>query len=173
MTPLVKFYRGEGRDSEGRRLSEIWSWGNRELDEVPDFIQWLFQLPDPSRFNPDAPLVTKEEVAAFDAEEQLRANLRKSFERILAFFGLSLTDDGQVVEGSNFAARAPEVWSAPNHNWLRITRILHCLRLFRLEAEARAFYQRLDALYQSRKYPITADTFRYWTEAVEGTPFDL
>jgi hypothetical protein len=173
MTPLVKFYRGEGRDSEGRLLSDIWAWGNRELEDVHDFIQWLFPLPEPSRFNPDAPLVTKEDVAAFEADERLRENLVRSFERMLAFLGLSWTEDGQVVEGSNFAARVPEVWSLPNHNWLRITRILHCLRLFGLQEQARALYNRLDALYQCRKYPITAETFRYWTEAIEGTPFDL
>ena len=57
MTPLVKFYRGEGRDSEGRLLSEIWAWGNQELEDVHDFIQWLFPLPEPSRFNADAPLM--------------------------------------------------------------------------------------------------------------------
>jgi hypothetical protein len=173
MTPLVKFYRGEGRDSEGRLLSEIWGWGNQELEDVHDFIQWLFPLPEPSRFNSDAPLVTKEDVAAFEADERLRANLLRSLERMLAFLGLAWAEDGEVVEGSNFAARARDVWSSPNHNWLRITRILHCLRLFGLNEQARALYRRLDALYQSRKYPIPAETFRYWTEAVEGTPFDL
>jgi hypothetical protein len=77
------------------------------------------------------------------------------------------------VEGANFASRVPDVWASPNHNWLRMTRILRCLRLFRLTDQARAFHHRLEALYRSGRFPIPADTFRYWTEAVEGTPFDL
>jgi hypothetical protein len=76
-----------------------------------------------------------------------------------------------VAEGPNFTARVPDVWAAPNHNWLRVTRILRSLRLLGLEGEARALYEWLKTLYGSRRFPITADTFRYWTEAVQGQPF--
>jgi hypothetical protein len=166
MSRLVEFYRGEATDSEGRSLQELWSWGDNDLEAVHDFIQWLFPLPEPSRYNPDAPLLTAEDLAAFRADERLRANLRKSFERIVAFLGLSLTADGEVVEGPNFAARVPDVWAFPNHNWLRITRILRSLTLLGLPDEARAFYRRLEAFHRARRFPIPAKTFRYWTEAV-------
>ena len=63
------------------------------------------------------------------------------------------------------------MWAYPNHNWLRITRILRSLRLLGLEGESRSLYAWLDATYRSGRFPIPADTFRYWTEAVEGTPF--
>src|SRR5579884_3099361 len=127
MSPLINFYRGTAPDSEGRMLQEIWAWSDQELEAVHDFIQWLFPLPEPSRFNPDAPLLTPEDVAAFRTDDRLRANLRRSFERILTFPGLAETPGGQVVEGPNFAARTPDVWSVPNHNWLRVTRILRSL----------------------------------------------
>jgi Opioid growth factor receptor (OGFr) conserved region len=70
-----------------------------------------------------------------------------------------------VAEGSNFAARVPDVWAYPNHNWLRITRILRCLSLLRFDREARAFFARLEAMDGSRKFPISAETFQYWSEA--------
>jgi hypothetical protein len=168
MSRLLAFYRGQSTDSEGRSLKAIWGWNDERLEEVHDFIQWLFPLTEPSRFNPDAPLLSPEDVAAFHAEPLLQANLEKSFERILKFLGLSRAGDGTVEEGPNFAAREPEVWSFPNHNWLRITRILHSLKLLGLEPQARSFYARLAAYYRAGKYPIPTDTFRYWTEAVEG-----
>jgi Opioid growth factor receptor (OGFr) conserved region len=166
MSRLLNFYDGTGTDAEGRRLEEIWSWDDGELEAVHDFIQWLFPLPEPSRFNPDAPLLTEEDSTAFRGDERLRANLRRSFERILAFLGLALSADGKVVEGPNFAGRAPDVWAYPNHNWLRITRILRSLRLLGLEDAARALYERLAEFHRGQRFPIAADTFQYWSEAV-------
>jgi hypothetical protein len=167
MSRLTAFYRGEAADSEGRSLQDLWTWSDEDLEAVHDFIQWLFPLPEPSRYNPDAPLLTPDDVAAFRADERLRANLARSFERLLTFLGLSQTADGQVVEGPNFAARAPDVWAFPNHNWLRITRILRSLTLLGLPDRARALYERLKAFHASRRFPIPAETFAYWTDAIE------
>ncbi|HTU88525.1 MAG TPA: opioid growth factor receptor-related protein [Gemmataceae bacterium] len=164
MSQLVNFYRGEATDSAGRSLHDIWSWNDEDWEEVHDFIQWLFPLPEPSRFNADAPLLAPKDIAAFRSDELLRANLRKSFARALTFLGLSLAEDGAVVEGANFAARIGEVWAAPNHNWLRITRILRSLRIVGLTTESANLYRRLEVFYHSGRFPIPADTFRYWTE---------
>jgi len=168
MSQLLEFYRGEGTDAEGRRLDDVLAWRDGRLEAVHDFIQWLFPLPEPSRFNPDAPLLTAEDVAAFRQDPTIRANLRRSFERILPFLGLAETADGEVVEAPNFARRAPDVWDHPNHNWLRISRILRSLHLLGLEAEAQALYRRLEDFHKRRRFPIGDDTFRYWTDAVRG-----
>jgi hypothetical protein len=166
MSRLLDFYRGVATDTEGRLLSDIWGWGDEDLEEVHDFIQWLFPLPEPSQFNPDAPLLTQEDIAAFRTDAQAQVNLRRSFERILAFLGFSLSTEGSVEEGVHFASRAPKVWAFRNHNWLRITRILRSLTILGLEAEALALFSGLNSIYSSRRFPITADTFRYWTEAI-------
>jgi hypothetical protein len=166
VSKLVDFYRGEATDSEGRSLGELWGWNDDELEAVHDFIQWMFPLPEPSRFNPDAPLLTSDDAATFRGDALLQARLRKSFERILMFLGLSRAADGSVAEGANFTDRVPEVWQYPNHNWLRITRIIRCLCLLGLKQEAEALFTRLEDIYSARKCPITGDTFRYWTDAL-------
>jgi hypothetical protein len=168
MSQLVDFYRGAGTDSEGRRLAEIWGWDDDDLEAVHDFIQWLFPLPEPSQFNPDAPLLSDEDIQVFRAEQLLQANLARSFERILAFLGLTWTAEGKVAEAENFAVRARDVWAVPNHNWLRVTRILRSLTLLGQPEKARAFYGWLADLYRSGRAPIPANPFRYWTTAVEG-----
>jgi hypothetical protein len=169
MSRLVEFYRGQAPDSEGRKLETVWEWDDDSLEEVHDFIQWLFPLPEPSNFNPDAPLLSEQDIREFRGDPALQARLRRSFERLMRFLGLAVTKEGKVVEGGNFAARAPEVWGSPNHNWLRITRILRSLTLLGLEAEARAFFDRLDAMYRGKKFPIPADTFGYWSRAVQSS----
>jgi hypothetical protein len=165
---LLGFYREQAADGEGRWLRKIWAWDDDSLEAVHDFIQWLFPLPERSRFNRDAPLLTPEDIAAFRADPSLRANLRRSFERILSFLGLAGRADGTIGEGANFAGRVADVWTMPNHNWLRITRILRSLTLLGLEAEARALYACLNGFYQSRRFPIPDITFRYWTAAVQS-----
>jgi hypothetical protein len=130
--------RGAGWRTSGR--------DDEQWEAVHDFIQWLFPLPEASGFNFYAPMLTDEDIATFRGEERLRGNVRRSFRRFLAFVGLVLTEDGQVVEGPNFASRAPDFWGRPNHNWLRTTRVLRSLRLLGLEWEARAFYAKLEAL---------------------------
>lgn len=163
---LIEFYRGESADSEGRFLRELWEWNDEELEFHHDYIQWMFPLPEPSQFNPDAPLLTADDIATFRHDALLRSNLRKSLDRILAFLGLESETNAAVVEGANFSQRIPTVWAYFNHNWLRVTRILRSLKLLGLEEESRALFQKLDAFYRDQRFPITAETFAYWEDAV-------
>lgn len=167
MSRLVDFYRGDATDSEGRWLSEILGWDDEELEVVHDYIQWLFPLEEPSRFNPDAPLLTATDKAEFQRDPVIRVNFMKSYSRFLSFLGLSRHDSGAISEGPNFSRRTDDVWRSPNHNWLRITRVLTSLCLAGFEAEARQLYARLEALYSSRRFPVTAETFAYWTGAID------
>ncbi len=160
MSDLIAFYRGTAPDSEGRTLADLWAFSDREMEDVHDFIQWMFPLREASRFNPDAPLLTDSDVAAFRADPALREALGRSLARFLAFLGLAIEGDG-VVEGPDFAAKA-DVWKYPNHNWLRITRVLACTRMLGLEGESRAFFAFLDGLLQAGKSGIDAHTFAYW-----------
>lgn len=166
MSQLLDFYRGAGVDARGRRLEQIWAWSDADLEAVHDFIQWLFPLPERSAYNPNAPLLSDEEIAAFAADESLRGRLLRSYERFLAFAGLLRRPDGSVADGPNLARREPDVWQGFNHNWLRITRVLRSLTLLGLADEAGAFFAWLRAAYEGRRYPIEASTFRYWSEAV-------
>jgi hypothetical protein len=168
MSRLIDFYRQDATDTEGRRLADIWAWDDEELEIVHDFVQWLFPIPEASDYNPDAPGLTEEDIAAFRSDARLRGNLLRSFERFLNFLGLRLDPDGRVVEGATFAQRVPEVWAHRNHNWLRLTRAIRSLVLLGLEREGHALFAWLEAASLSRKYPIGADTMRYWSRAVQG-----
>ena len=168
MSSLLDFYRGLKTDSQGRFLNDILAWPDDKFETVHALLQWLFPIPEPSKFNTEAPLLSNHDIAAFKSDPLLRANLMKSFERILTFLGLSLSDQGEVVEGQNFTARVPDVWCSPNHNWPRLTRILRSLMLLGMDAQAQALFRWLDALYKSRRFPIPQKTFRYWAKAVGG-----
>lgn len=147
MSKLLSFYRGDGVDAEGRRFDEILAWDDEDWEAVHDYIQWLFPTTTRSAFNANAPELIAEGIAAFQSDEILRSRLRQSFERFLRFAGLQCKDD-QIQEGENFEKRADDIWTYENHNWLRISRVLECLRLFGMNAEADAFLGWLESAYQ-------------------------
>ena len=165
MSLLLDFYRGLGTDTEGRFLKYILARHDNDFEEGHAVLQWLFPTPEPTKFNSEAPLLTENDIAAFKSDPVLQANLMRSFERILAFLGLALSE-GEVVDGQNFTATVSDVWASPNHNWLRISRILRSLTLLGMAVQAQALYKWLETTYTSRKFPISAETFRHWTEAV-------
>ena len=164
-TPLpVAFYRAVNpqKDDRGRTLNLILSWPDRELERCHNYIQYLFPLPERSPFNPFAPIVTEEVFEAFRANnaegEGLRNNLRRAFGRMLTFYGFRLDelsnwlfaagkhqpcDMYKVSRSADFKDRSKD-WVRPfDHNHLRISRMIRCLRLLGLEQEAEAFYEAL------------------------------
>jgi len=163
MSQLVAFYRGEANDSEGRSLADFWTFSDGQMESRHDFIQWMFPLEEPSQFNPDAPILTRADREAFQDDPALRANLLKSFDRFLGFLGLAREED-RVVPTSDFEEKRWRL-NEPNHNWLRITRVLASLRLLGLANESKGFHQGLESLIAQGKARITADTRAYWKNA--------
>ena len=163
MSQLIEFQRGVGEDSEGRKLADVWAFSDDEMEAHHDFIQWMFPLKEPSRFNWNAPVLSDQDIAAFRDDPDLRANLRRSFNRFLAFLGLE-EKDGRIVPGADFENKR-QVFLAPDHNWLRITRALTSLRLLGLPEQSRAFYEGLLDLMKDGRARITAETRRYWRDA--------
>ena len=167
--PLASFQDGSATDHRGRTAAAILDWDDERLEQVHDYIQWLFPLAEPSPVNPHAPTVTAATREAFAARPELRNRLRAAFFRMLAFYGLQW-QDGEVRKGPGFADAAWNWLSPGNHNHLRITRILKSLTLLGLEEEARAFQRCLagiDAEEQaSGRRRITRATARFWREAV-------
>jgi hypothetical protein len=165
---IIDFYNGDAPDDRGRFLTEIQSWPDDRLESVHNYIQWLFPLPEPSPVNPSTPLLDSAAIREFTQRPELRERMRGSFLRMLQFYGLEW-HEGAVTRGASYDERSRN-WLWPgNHNHLRITRILRCLRLAGLAAEASAFFACLRAIYDEERVKprpaISAETFRFWTSA--------
>ena len=167
----IDFLTGQGFDHRGRTIESLWAAGDRRLEASHDYIQWLFPLREPSPYNPEAPLLTDERVAAVRSRPDLRARMWTSLFVMLRFYGFTLrqTDEGPVVEHDDdrFDERSI-AWVTPsNHNFLRITRILRCLTEVGLEAEARAFLDALSLPIEWYPGVISERTQAFWNAAVE------
>jgi hypothetical protein len=162
---LVKFYRGEAPDNRGRMLQEIWGWDKDRLEAQHDYIQMLFPLKEPSQFNLHAPLLDDATAERFRSDKVIQANLLRSFQVMLRFYGFRIDENtGEVVESESFAERAVEWLHPGDHNHLRITRILKCLKRCSLRNEAAEFLQRLEAVADPNH--VSPASLRYWRDAV-------
>lgn len=169
--PILDFYHGHGRDDRGRSFQEILTWDDDQLEEVHDYIQWLFPLPERSGANPLAPVLDGGTVMAFRAEPALRDKLHQAFMRMLEFYGLEMSPEG-VAMGGHFSERSGN-WLWPgNHNHLRLTRILRSLTVLGLETDAQSLYACLKLIYKQEaaktRPAILPRTFEFWTTAVRG-----
>jgi hypothetical protein len=169
--PLIAFYRDGAPDDQGRTLAEILAWDEVRLEAVHDFIQWLFPLPEPSGVNPTAPILKPATIEAFRASIAMQDRLRQAWRHMLRFYGLAPASGPsglRVERASNFAARA-QVWLWPmNHNHLRLTRILRSTLLLGLEAESKALFQALNAVYREFPDRIPARTHAFWSNASQS-----
>ena len=163
MSRLLEFYRGRGLDSEGRTLAQIWDFSDEEMEDYHDFIQWLFPLREPSQYNPNAPLLTEEDIASFRADPTLGVHLLRSLDRFLDFVGL-VRREGRIEPGGAIQQKRA-VWTIPNHSWLRITRVLHCLRILGLEGEGQRLFSCLEELNARGEARIPPSTLAYWRDA--------
>jgi hypothetical protein len=151
-------------------IQEIWAWDFEKLEHTHDYIQWLFPSSERSAFNSNAPLVDDNVIQAFQSDANLRQSLLRSLTVMLQFYGLQHQEDNQgkavVIQSEDYPSRKQEWVRRFDHNYLRITRILKCLMVFRLKDEAQAFYECLRQIYQENSDFIGDETFQYWTKAV-------
>lgn len=165
MSKILDFYRGTGRDQGGRLLGNVWAFGFERLEKVHDFIQWTFPLREASRFNPEAPLLTDADVAAFRSDPELRQNLRMSFSQMMEFYGFDvLRPEGEPVSVTLAHPAARPWWAvAGDHNLLRLTRILASTRILGLEEESESLLKELEKV--AEKPPrLPGRTILFWQE---------
>jgi len=151
---LIEFFENARPNCDGKYLSDIRNWSDVQLEQEHRFIQWLFPNREPSPFNPDAPLLDDETIEVFRSRNDLRYEVEKTLARMIEFYQLDVTHPWWVTK--------------KNHNFLRITRILHTLREFQMFEEAADFFDKLAEVYSNNRQVIGETTFEYWEKAFTG-----
>lgn len=130
MSQLTDFYLNNGKDNKDRVLVAIHLWDDSKLEYSHDYIQWLFPTAQPSRFNPDAPLLTKEDVDILIDSPIFIKNFVKSF---FVFFEF-------LQRGTQKSS--VQYWLGPfNHNQLRISRVIDSCILLGQKGLAHLLYE--------------------------------
>ena len=171
---IVQYFDPEirAKDPSGRDLDDILTYSDNQISRKHDFIQYLFPLPEESMVNPWAPLITKEVYEAFRDREELRSELLQAFLRMLEFYGFTLStseSDGEkklIIPAQNFNEQSKYSWRRPmDHNHLRLTRIIRCMRVLSCEKEAQALYHAL--LEYDTSDVVRKSSKMFWWRAAE------
>jgi hypothetical protein len=148
---LLEFLEGLGQDGEGRLVDEILGFDDPQIESSHTFIQWLFPLVEPSRAQPQSPVLGKDEIGLIRKSNAAQQNILKATKRMLAFYRLN---------------KHWLVWF--DHNHLRISRIIASLRLLRGEPEAARFLGEIETLVERAGNRVNPESREYWRRALAG-----
>jgi hypothetical protein len=163
MSLLIDFYLGKEPNPDGYMIEDIlMNWTDEQLEECHSHIQWLFPLDEPSQYNPDAPIMTAEDMEAFRDQPELRSDVYATFLRMMGFYGL--TAYGEEVHIVDVDRVKEWAWEF-NHNFLRITRILKSMRLMGRPEYSEALF---DALEEIPSPAFTDEVWGFWIKSVFG-----
>lgn len=160
---LIQFMRGEGPDHQSRKLDEILAFDDFWLEHTHDFVQWLFPIPEASRANPMAPVLTEEDCDVFKHDSDLRQQQRRALDRMLAFYGLARRNG--VIEALPGLNPRDHIWlKAGGHNHLRITRIIRSLHYCHQQQLAAELQTAFISIGQTKGF-VSEKTISYWRMA--------
>ena len=160
---ILNFLNGSGEDHLGRKYQDILAWSNAQLEDCHDQIQWIFPLHEESSMAENYPILTPEIVneAKDKGNEDILWNLTIASNRFKRFLGIGAFKDAECIE---------RCFVNGNHNLLRVTRIIRCLRLFGLDYEAILFYR--EAYMVALALGIDDITLIYWNKARFEDPWE-
>jgi hypothetical protein len=147
---LEFFFSDSTPDSKGRRISEILSYNNDSLENIHDYIQWLFPLPEISEFNVTAPILTTDDITAISANHTAISFFNLAIAKMIAFYSET------------------HVWAQEgNHNLLRITRILRSTTLILGCETAKHILEQVLKRCTELNYCPSVTTMHFWENATE------
>ena len=146
---LLSFLQGTGPDGQGRLHADILNFSDEDLEEVHDYIQWLFPLREPSEAVPGSPFIDNEEtVQVLKNDEAVQESMVTALVRMHRFY-----------EQNDFWLRQGD------HNHLRITRILKSITLLNTKENAKDFYDFIMRRVENAQ-PVTAESLEFWRKSI-------
>jgi len=159
-TLIIGFLTNSLPDYKRRWHHEILKFTDEELELCHDQIQWMFPLHEESAFARTYPVLTPSVVEACRKSEEVKKSMVLAAERMSSFYGLGI-DEPEIhkrwTKGS---------FGRPNHNLLRITRIIRSLRFMDLEVEAKMFHMFASKIGIQQN--LNNRTFDYWDKALNA-----
>ena len=156
MSDLIGFYRDGLPNSSGNTLDEILNWDDKQWEGCHDFIQWIFPLMEPSKFNPNAPLLDDNTIRVFKNSVPIMLNISRVLHRAKKFFQIR-------------PDQRPDWFEDKNHNLLRITRLITFLLHIGQHNDAEYLYMWLDRIDYLYPDNIPDVTWFYWRKAFWDT----
>ena len=143
-----EFLTHRGKDFKERTLQDIWSYSDKEIERRHDFIQVIFPLNKPSQaVSHGYYLDSKDLVNQIKTNKEAVTNISRSSQWFFSFLERNM------------------YWNTRHdHNQLRITRVIECLRLLVSDEEADNFYNNVLELIEDNNQ-VNTRTLNFWSNA--------
>ena len=143
-----EFLTHRGKDFKERTLQDIWSYSDIEIERRHDFIQVIFPLNKPSQaVSHGYYLDTQDLVNQIKTNKEAVTNISKSSQWFFSFLERNM------------------YWNTRHdHNQLRITRVIECLRLLVSDEKADNFYNNVLELIEDNNQ-VNSRTLNFWSNA--------
>lgn len=165
-TNIINYLETKSKRKRSNKIIDKWKRCYVYLECNHSYIQWWFPLNEKSNHNHKAPILTEKDICEIQKNEMIKESIIYSFDVMLNFYGLERKYETTQVRRKNNYKFIKRRWIRNgNHNFLRITRILKCLKICGLEDYARGFYNELCNIYQENKF-IIGKSINYWNDAI-------
>tara|TARA_B100000035_G_scaffold178777_1_gene152475 strand:+ start:734 stop:1180 length:447 start_codon:yes stop_codon:yes gene_type:complete len=145
----LDFLSNGGTDFKGRTLESIWSFTDQQIESTHDFVQIIFPLDKPSQstFHGNY-LDSNELVNKIKDSSTAKENILKSSKWYFSFLKRNIW-----------------LWNRKyDHNQLRITRVIECLRLLVSEDEADDFHKNVLEIIEDDNR-VNETSLNFWQKA--------
>lgn len=176
----IKFLSGEeiqDKSFKFRSCEEFRKASDGDLEKHHDYIQVVFPNLEKSRYaNQDLYLNKnlkkwKELMQNLEIRLKIQKNLKLNLIRILKFFGFEVTlgEDSEITK--LVAKNDGVVFNPGDHNSLRLTRVLKCLKIFGLDDEYNLIINSINSneeiTAEIKKNPTLKNSYEYWIKSKE------
>jgi len=170
---LMQFYKGVyegGRNKNNTTLEEVWKFSDYELEHIHNYIQWMFPIVEPDYWNRDTPKLCEADIQEFKTNKSLKTKVAKSLLVISQFWGFDIDwdDSGKLkmMKSASYGEKSKKWQTGMNHNFLRITRVIHCLNDLGFRELAETFYGGIMKVAAENPRRINANSVEHWKNAM-------
>jgi hypothetical protein len=156
---LVDFFCGNSRDSAGRTIEQILEFDENDIENYHDFIQWIFPTSEESSYNSNAPIISNNFKNILSSNNVATCNFCRTCRMFIDFIGFECKDDTIVAK-----EKATMFYDRPQHNLLRITRVLNSLNQLGKISCSQKLFLILENIYNKHTDKIPKESFVFWEQ---------
>jgi hypothetical protein len=161
---LIDFLCNKSKDCAGRTIEQILKFDENDIENYHDFIQWIFPTEERSLYNPNAPIISNSFKKLLSTNSVAENNFCKTCKLFINFLGFEC-DENTIETKKN----AIMFYDRPQHNLLRITRVLNSLNQLGKTSCSQELFSLLEDIFH--KYPdkIPQQSFAFWVKTQQST----
>jgi hypothetical protein len=160
---VIDFFCGVSKDSAGRTIEHILNFDEFDIENYHDFIQWIFPTAEKSLYNSNAPIISDNFKNILSVNPVAVCNFCKTCRLFIGFIGFDC--EGNTIK---IKENSTMFYDRPQHNLLRITRVLNSLNQLGKTSCSKKLFSALENIYTKYPNKISNTSFTFWKQTQQS-----